>query len=81
MIEQLAVVVYGVLTLIAAIFLASMQHSVLGMALAFAAAGTTYLYQLRVMTTPGPTDNVDFGFTLLVIILTVASAAASIFGF
>lgn len=79
MFEQLAVIVYGVLTLITAIVLASMQHSVLGMALAFAACGVTYLFQFLQLTIVK--DSVQVVLLILVFALTIASAAVSTFGF
>lgn len=80
MFEQLAVIVYGVLTLIVAVVLAAMQHSLNGMVLAFAACGVTYLFQLmQVMRINDKEAQVVL--MLLAIVLTVASAAVSTFGF
>lgn len=79
MFEQLAVIVYGVLTLIVAVVLASMQHSLNGMVLAFAACGITYLFQFMQVMRIG--DRVQVALMLLAIVLTVASAAVSTFGF
>lgn len=85
MFEQLAVIVYGVLTLITAIVLASMQHSVLGMALAFAACGVTYLFQFVQMLDEEIgsvlTANLLVGLCALVFLLTIASAVVSTTGY
>jgi hypothetical protein len=77
MIEQLAVVVYGALTIIIAVVFAYMQHSALGMALIFAAAGTTYLFQFAQLALTG--KWIDW-LIVLSILLTIASAIASFAG-
>lgn len=81
MIEQLAVVVYGIFTLLIAVILASMQHSVVGMALAFATSGMTYLFQWLVIVRPD-FDKPLFtaGFPALIWLTTILSALASTAG-
>jgi len=84
-IAQLAVVVYGVLTLILAAGLAAMQHSVIGMALAFAASGLAYLFQfVQLLGTQydyRAQDKIETGLIAFVILLTVASALVSTMGY
>jgi hypothetical protein len=81
MIEQLAAVIYGIFTLLIAVILASMQHSVVGMALAFAASGLTYLFQWLVIARPDfDKPIVLLGFPFLIWLVTILSALASTAG-
>lgn len=84
-VAHLAVVVYGALTLILAAVLAGMQHSVLGMALAFAASGVTYVFQFVQLFDDGDT-NVLLARSLVAMIafsvlLTLTSVAVSTMGY
>lgn len=79
MIEQLAVVVYGALTLIIAVVLAYMQHSVVGMALTFAAAGVTYTFQFIALLSIS--TKLEGLLIALVFILTIGSAIVSTVGY
>lgn len=85
MIAQLAVVIYGVLTILLAAVLAYMQHSVLGMALAFAAAGMTYSFQFVQMLDDEigsvTTAKLLVLLCLLVFLTTIASAVVSTTGY
>lgn len=59
-IEQLAVLVYGVVAYLLAALLAFMQHSTLSIAVLFAAAGCTYLFQaFQVLFERDPMDDED----------------------
>lgn len=79
MIEQLAVLVYGVITIAIAVILAYMQQSVIGMGLVFMAAGLTYLLQFMQITKDMP--DKAFGVVMWIVIgLVVASAVASAIG-
>lgn len=85
MIAQLAVVVYGVLTILLAAVLAYMQHSTFGMALAFAAAGMTYSFQFVQMLDDeigsATTAKLLVLLCLLVFLTTIASAVVSTTGY
>ncbi len=78
MIEQLAVVVYGAVTILIAVIFAFMQHSVLGMALVFAAAGITYVFQFIQLFDVN--DKLQNALIILSVTLTIASALVSFAG-
>lgn len=78
MIEQLAVLVYGIMSMIFAALLASMTHSPWAMALIFAAAAVTYLYQF--VQLQRASDGILYTMQLAVIGLTMASVAVSLAG-
>jgi hypothetical protein len=50
--EELAVLVYGVLAIVAALTLAVITHSPLSAAFAFASAGSAYLFQFTQLAEP-----------------------------
>lgn len=78
MIEQLAVLVYGIMSMIFAALLASMVHSPVGMALIFAAASVTYIYQFIQLQQVN--EGLLWTLQLIVIGLTMASVAVSLAG-
>ena len=78
MIAQLAVLVYGAVTILIAVAFAFMQHSALGMALVFAAAGITYLFQFLQMFDVN--EKLQNALIVISIALTLASALASLAG-
>lgn len=78
MIEQLAVLFYGIMAMIFAALLASMTHSPWAMALIFAAAGVTYAYQFIQLQRVN--EGLLWSMQLIVIGLTMASVAVSLAG-
>lgn len=74
--EQLAIVVYGVIAMIAALVLSSQTGSPLATALVFAAAGLTYLFQYvqAVINPDAPMLKWLFGIVVGALLLSVATS-------
>lgn len=76
-VEYLAVLVYGVLSMVFAALLALMVGSPIAMALATAAAGVTYLFQVSQLHSV--TDEITLRIMMgLSILLTIASVLVSL---
>lgn len=71
--EELAVLVYGVLAIVAALTLTVIAHSPLGAALAFASAGSAYLFQFVQLA--GPVEN---RMTAIFMVASIAFAVLSV---
>ena len=76
MIEQLAILVYGVLTIVGALVLSSQVGSPLATALAIAAAGLTYLFQVAQLG--GVREGILTGLWASVVAALLASVAVSL---
>lgn len=74
--EQLAVLVYGVLAMIAALVLSSQAGAPLATALVFAAAGLTYLFQVGALN--GMRDTMQLVLFMGVIGALLASVTISL---
>ena len=76
MIEQLAILVYGVLTIVGALVLSSQVGSPLATALAIAAAGLTYLFQVAQLE--GAREGILTIMWGLVVVALLASVSVSL---
>lgn len=74
--EQLAIVVYGVLAMIAALVLSSQTGSPFATALVFVAAGLTYIFQ--VIQADGAPDRVKNWLWLAVVVALLLSILTSL---
>lgn len=74
--EQLAVLVYGVLAMIAALVLSSQADAPLATALVFVAAGFTYLFQVGQLS--GMRDTMQLALLMSVVGALLASVTISL---
>lgn len=78
--EQLAVIVWGLLTVILLFAFALWQNAVWGAVASIAAAGCTYLFQVLVLEPGNSLLRIRLALLIAVLILAATSLTSSLFG-